>query len=75
MLHTLSPLLALTIAHAVIPKQGTVFELRLPISTTDALSFEIFGDNFAHRSYDRVSRKWKNGSGSGCVNVDLQRYI
>lgn len=48
----------------VVPKPGTIFTFALPLQGTNpeetrSLSFEISGSQFAHRSADRTTRKWK----------------
>ncbi|GAA5877485.1 hypothetical protein JCM1840_003865 [Sporobolomyces johnsonii] len=64
----------------VVAKQGSVFNLALPLRpltsspttrepTARELQLDIFGDSFAHRSADRVGRKWKAGTSAGGVEL------
>lgn len=61
---------------AVLPKEGSIFTLDLPLKPSSAtnpsirvLSFDIYGDAFAFRSADRVGRKWKAGTSAGGVEL------
>ncbi|KAK4049163.1 RNase P/RNase MRP complex subunit [Microbotryomycetes sp. JL201] len=61
----------------IIPKLGSVFTFTLPLeralrqvhqqNTSEEISFDIYGDAFAHRTAERVGRKWKAGSTAGGV--------
>lgn len=48
----------------VIPKKGTLFEISIPLETSngtgDSAIFNIVGDRFQYRSSDRSGRKFKN---------------
>lgn len=54
-------LVARSAAHplAVLPKIGTVFTFSLPLDGSRSLAFDLSGTQFAHRSADRVGRKFK----------------
>lgn len=65
-----------TIQYTVLPKEGSIFTLDLPLKpasatnpSTRVLSFDIYGDAFAFRSADRVGRKWKAGTSAGGVEL------
>ncbi|GAA5998363.1 hypothetical protein JCM5350_007432 [Sporobolomyces pararoseus] len=59
----------------VLPKQNSIFTIVLPLEDKKTrqqqqeLSVDIFGDSFAYRSAERVSRKWKAGTGAGGVEL------
>ena len=46
---------------AVLPKPGTIFTFQIPLDGSDdrALSFDLAGDQFAHRPAERATRKIK----------------
>ncbi|KAM0786484.1 hypothetical protein ACM66B_001942 [Microbotryomycetes sp. NB124-2] len=62
----------------IIPKLGSIFTFSLPLDSketqtavitneTKEVTFDIYGDAFAHRTAERVGRKWKAGSTAGGV--------
>ncbi|SCV70424.1 BQ2448_1818 [Microbotryum intermedium] len=60
----------------LVPKQGSVFNITLPLAAKDdsdtssqKLSFDLFGDQFAYRSAERVGKKWKAGTCAGEVQL------
>ncbi|KAM0756478.1 hypothetical protein T439DRAFT_321178 [Meredithblackwellia eburnea MCA 4105] len=60
----------------VLPKPGSVFTFSLPLASQPGhpdqqrtISLDIYGDAFAYRSAERVSKKWKAGSGPGTVDL------
>ncbi|KDE05639.1 hypothetical protein MVLG_04010 [Microbotryum lychnidis-dioicae p1A1 Lamole] len=60
----------------LVPKQGSVFDITLPLAAKDEsnpssrkLSFDLFGDQFAYRSAERVGKKWKAGTSAGEVQL------
>ncbi|GAA5843981.1 hypothetical protein JCM11251_005931 [Rhodosporidiobolus azoricus] len=61
----------------VLPKQGSIFNLVLPLQPDSSsgsqafrdLSFDLYGDSFAYRSADRVGKKWKAGTSAGGVEL------
>ncbi|CEQ41503.1 SPOSA6832_03238 [Sporobolomyces salmonicolor] len=61
----------------VVAKQGSVFTLAVPLRpststsppTARELQLDLFGGSFAHRSAERVGRKWKAGTSAGGVEL------
>ncbi|GAA5950508.1 hypothetical protein JCM21900_004834 [Sporobolomyces salmonicolor] len=64
---------------SVVAKQGSVFTLAVPLRpstststsppTARELQLDLFGGSFAHRSAERVGRKWKAGTSAGGVEL------
>ncbi|GJN90275.1 hypothetical protein Rhopal_003277-T1 [Rhodotorula paludigena] len=58
----------------VVAKQGTVFNIVLPLfsaapASPRDLSLDLYGDSFAYRPADRVNKKWKAGTSMGGVEL------